>query len=333
VSLQILLFCNVGQKPFGNNLLPPVRAFERRGVCRVVEPRAYGSFASTGGARPAPIPSAAVVDGLDGFVPDLVVCLGGGLCLADQDRARLPARAVLVGIALSDPLGLDTSLEIAPDFDLFYTQDPQTIDHYRRAGVEVRRCDLAVDPALSHPVDVEADTDLVFVGRWTPYRDEIVRRLLSVCSVRVHAYAREADRWAAQVGPPLDDPAALNEGLCRGRVGLELAYLDVGPAGFRGTCRITPRAFFAAACGIPTLIESFPLLTEFFDLGSEVATFAGLDDVADAATALLADDEARLAMGRRARARVIRDHTWDLRATMIAADAGIARGDARDPRS
>jgi hypothetical protein len=116
---RVLVFGNIGQRPFNNNLLPPARAFERVGVVRVVEPRHLDGFVATGGARPAEIPDRAVGATLEEFAPDLVICLGGGLFLSPRSRRRLPDRAAVVGIALSDPLGLDASLAIAPHFDVF----------------------------------------------------------------------------------------------------------------------------------------------------------------------------------------------------------------------
>ena len=48
---------------------------------------------------------------------------------------------------------------------------------------------------------------------------------------------------------------------------------------YRGTFRLTPRALFAASCGVPTLVESFPRLAETFEPGLEIATFPTKDEV------------------------------------------------------
>jgi spore maturation protein CgeB len=316
---RVLLFSNVSQKPFTNNLLPAVHGFQQLADVRVVEPIAYKGFVSTGGARPARVPDAAVADGLDGFAPDVVVCLGGGLYVEEATDA------VTVGIALSDPLGLAASLEIAPRFDLFYTQDPGSVAEYRARGVEVRRCDLAVDPALL-PVapETKPDHDILYYGKWTPYRNEILSELARRFDVKVHTYTNEK-RWSVAVDPPLEDSVALASALSRARIALELAYLDEAPEPYRGTFRITYRPFFAGACGVPSLIESFDLLPEFFSPGREIATFAAPGEAALQAERLLADDAARKRMGESARARVLHDHTWAARAAAILSDASAAR--------
>src|SRR5262245_32932282 len=142
--VRVLVLGNISQRPFNNNLGPAVRAFERAGVVRLVEPQHLPGFVPTGGARPAEIPDGEVAETIEEFAPDVTVCLGGGLFLSSRSRRRLTAHAAVIGIALSDPLGLDASLAIAPHFDLFYTQDPQTLAEYRARGIDARRCDPAV---------------------------------------------------------------------------------------------------------------------------------------------------------------------------------------------
>lgn len=317
---RVLILGNVGQAPYSNNLLPPVRAFERAAEVRLVEPRLMPGFASTGGSAPAEVPHGPVAEAVADFAPDMVVCLAGGTFLAPATRQVLPAAAVMVGIALSDPLGLAASLAIAPEFDLFYTQDPASVPAYEHAGIAVRRCDLAVDLEMFAPAAVEPDCDVVFYGKRTPYREEVLERLAPEVSVRVHGYAWDPG-WRVPTGPQLDTPETLAAGICRARVALELAVMDDAPPPFTGRWRITPRPFIAAACGVPSLIEASPTLSEFFAPGEEIATFGAPDDVAAAALALLGDERRRLEMGRAARRRAAACHTWDQRVAAVLADA------------
>jgi glycosyltransferase involved in cell wall biosynthesis len=94
---------------------------------------------------------------------------------------------------------------------------------------------------------------------------------------------------------------------------------------YRGTFRLTPRALFAASCGVPTLVESFPRLAEMFEPGVEIAFFPTKDDVVSSAAAILGDEPARAAMGRRARQRAIREHTWDKRVEAFVMDVAAWR--------
>ncbi len=103
---------------------------------------------------------------------------------------------------------------------------------------------------------------------------------------------------------------------------LETARLDDAEGKYKDAFRITPRAFFAASCGVPSLIESFPGLDDFFQPGVEIATFDSPETLVARAQELSADEPARAAMGRRARARALREHTWDRRVEAFVLDLG-----------
>jgi hypothetical protein len=319
VSLsRLLLFANVSQPPLCNNLFPPLRAFQRELRTTLVEPVRLETFTPTGGSRPALIPDEAVIANAVP-PPEVVVCLGEGLHFSEKSLRLFAPETCRAGFALSDPLGLDASLEIAPEFDLFYTQDPQTLPAYAACGIAARRCDPATDPELYHPMRAPADCDILYYGKWTPYRDALLGSLSPRFRVRVHAYAGE-NRWKVPTLPPLDTPELLCSALNRTRLALETALLDDGPGQFRGSFRITPRPFFAASCGVPSLVESFPGLEDFFVPGEEIAAFGSIHELRDTAERLLGDETERAAMGRRARQRVLRDHTWDRRVESFLLD-------------
>lgn len=328
--MRTLLFGNVTQPPYQNNLLPAVRALEKSGPTKVVEPRFLEGFVPTGAARPALIPGAAVEEALASFQPDVVVCLAGGLYLARESRRLFPEGTVFAGLALSDPLGLDASLDIAPEFDLYYTQDPQTLPTYAERGIAARRCDPATDPELYRPLGLEAEDDVLFLGKWTPHRDEVVRRLSRLFRVAVHAHSGDS-RWTIPARPPLDSPPELCAGVNRARLMLEFTVLDDAEGRFRGTSRMTNRPQFAAACGVPTLIDPFEHLSDFFRPGVEIEVYRSVEELTEKAAALLADEPRRREMGRRARARVLGEQTWDHRVEMLRRDVTELRARRAGP--
>jgi spore maturation protein CgeB len=270
-------------------------------------------------AEPAEVPETAVQRGLEGFEPELVVCLGGGLFFSESSRRLFPKQTVFAGIALSDPYGLTASLEIAARFDLFYTQDPQTLATYRQRSIGARRCDPATDPELYRPLNLEKSCDILYYGKWTPYRDGLLRRLGERFDLRTHAYGPET-RWSVPVRPPLDSPEEMCRSLNRARLALETAILDDAPEPWRGTWRLTNRPQIAAACGVPSLIEKSERLSEFFEAGSEIETFGTPEELLEKVEALLLDPTRRIEMGRRARERVLRDQTWDARVQALLTD-------------
>lgn len=296
-----------------------MRAFQKACTVKIIEPRLLEGFVSTGGARPAQIPESGVQEALRDFEPDFVACLGGGLFLTRPSRQLFAKRTVFAGFAMSDPLGLEASLEIAPEFDLFYTQDPQTLEIYKSRGIQIRRCDPAIDPELYRPLGLTAESDILFYGKWTPYRDEVLRLLASRFCVRLHAHLGE-QRWSLPVQAPLEVPSALCEALNRTRLALEVTVLDDVQGQFRGRSRLTNRPQFAAACGIPSLIDHFDRLSEFFEPGEEIVSFRSLNEILERTAEILSDDSKRQRMAGRARARVLREQTWDLRVASVLQD-------------
>jgi hypothetical protein len=319
----LLLFGNVSQPPYCNNLFPPVRAFQRAFRTIVIEPQGYADFVPTGGAKPALIPEDAVSEHTDP-PPDVIVCLGGALHFSKRALRSFSRLTALAGFALSDPYGLSASLQIAPEFDLFYTQDPQTLSDYGALDIRAKRCDPATDPELYRPSRPASecavpDCDVLYYGKWTPYRDALVSALAARLRVRVHAYAGER-RWSVPTRAPLDTPERLRAALNGARMTLETARLDDAEGKYKDAFRITPRAFFAASCAVPSLIESFPGLDDFFQPGVEIATFDSSETLVAKAQELAADEPVRAAMGRRARARALREHTWDRRVEAFVLD-------------
>jgi len=277
------------------------------------------------------VPDAAVIENTDP-PPDVVVCLGGALHFSEQSRRHLRNRreTVVAGFALSDPYGLPASLRIAGQFDLFYTQDWQTVTDYAALDIRVRRCDPATDPELYRPLRLEPDCDVLYYGKWTPYRDDLVAALAARHRVHVHAYGNET-RWSVPVLKQLDTPESLCAAINRSRLVLETALMDDAEGKYRGALHITPRVFFAASCGVACAIEPFPTLSEFFAPREEIAAFASKEDLLEQVGRLLADEAARANMGRRARQRALRDHTWDKRVESFLLDVREFRQQPRRP--
>lgn len=310
--MRLSVICNVDQPPMNNVLVGLVGALAGLAEIRLVQPLRFKGFISTGAAAPARIPDTAVEDAAT-HSPQAVVCIGGGLFLDERQRAAFPAGTVFVGMALSDPQALKASLQVAREFDLFFTQDPGVLAAYRVHGLAVDRLDLAVDPGGYAPLPIDKDCDVVFVGKWTTYRDRVVSALSQVCDVRVFTHADE-QRWSVPSAGPLNEPEELRKEFCRSRIALEVARVE-GVDGDPSTPvrRITPRVFMAAACGTPSVVEDFPSLSEYFVPGIEIQVCEGVDGYVEQTTDLLSASERLMEMASQARRRVLRDHTWTRR--------------------
>jgi hypothetical protein len=316
----IVLIGNVSQEPYCNNLLPVVAAFERVAEVQVLEPWKIPGFESTGGARPAPVPARALAALPGDLTPQIVVCLAGGLFIEQESRVTLPDGCLTIGLALSDPLGLEASLDIAPSFDLFYTQDPHALPFFTESGLNVGLCLPAVDPSVGCGIRGEPVCDVIFVGKWTEYRNRLVSNLANHCSIRVHTEAGET-RWSVPAHPPLNTPHELAGAFARARLALEVARVEQEGNPLHGSHRITNRPQFAAVCGTPSLIEDYDELGRTFQPGREIATYSDERDLVETALELLGNDRRRTRMGRSAKRRVTRGHSWDRRVRMLLKDA------------
>jgi spore maturation protein CgeB len=87
---------------------------------------------------------------------------------------------------------------------------------------------------------------------------------------------------------------------------------------------ITCRPFEVAACGGFCLSEGRRDLARFFTEGEEVVSFAGAEDLRAKVLYYLAHPDERLELARRARERVLREHTYEHRVRQVLDTLGIA---------
>ena len=87
---------------------------------------------------------------------------------------------------------------------------------------------------------------------------------------------------------------------------------------------VTCRPFEVAACGGFCLSEPKKDLALFFTPGEEIVTFDGALDLREKAAYYLAHEDERRRIAERARARVLREHTYEHRARQVASTLGMA---------
>ncbi|HUW84237.1 MAG TPA: glycosyltransferase [Phycisphaerae bacterium] len=239
--------------------------------------------------------------------PDVIVCNAGGHGIRPETRARL-GKAVLVGIALSDPDVFDYQTRyIAPHFDLFYTNCPDRIGDYASIGVEARLLPFAVDPAYYRPLGLERDLDVVLVGHARPDRKVFVAPLQR--HFRVGLFGRG---WGGGCGEATgrEHVRAIN----RGKLYLSLTRTL---AQFHNT---KGGVFEASACRTPVVTEHLAQTARYFEFGREIIGFDGADDLPQVIAAYLNDGSRREAVAEAAYRRVLREHTWQKRWEQVLDD-------------
>lgn len=260
------------------------------------------------------------------FSPGLVLAIKGdellpGTVAAIRSRFRVP----VADWWIDDPGLLGVSAGLSPAYDLFFTNDPDSVAAHAAAGCRFARfLTFACCPAVHHAVGLagaEAEkyaSDIAFVGRLTPYRVKVLEALKDFklriwTSPVVQEYLPER-KLAVQKGIPADSPL---RPLISGREawGEELAKVYsaakiVLNIHAHGRSDPNMRVFEATACGAFLLTEERRVLKDFFSPGRELACFRDPAELRTLARYYLDNDEERAAIAGRGRDRAYREHTY-----------------------
>lgn len=175
----------------------------------------------------------------------------------------------------------------------------------------------SVDPKVYFPEECTTKWDLGYMGTYSedrqPSLDQLLiepaRRSPKLKTVVAGPMYPQEVSWPTNVEriehlPPASHRRFYNSQ----RFTLNLTRADMRNAGYSPSVRI----FEAAACGTPIISDYWPGLETFFDLEKEILTASRAQDVLTYLNDMSQDD--RLAMGQRARLRVLASHTSEQRA-------------------
>ncbi|MDQ3703511.1 MAG: glycosyltransferase [Chloroflexota bacterium] len=201
------------------------------------------------------------------------------------------------------------------------------VDGYRALGA---RCVVpvynAVDPEAYHPVAPSDDyaCDLFFMGNRMPDREARFQHFFLGAAERVPKarFLLGGAGWESLALPPSvrsigHCPTPLHPQLnCSARLVLNLNRDAMAATGFSPPTRV----FEATACGACVVTDAWEGVAQFFTPGAEILVAQGPEDLAG----YIADISpgTAQAIGRRARQRVLRDHTYASRAAVFERAAG-----------
>jgi spore maturation protein CgeB len=226
-------------------------------------------------------------------------------------------------------------------FDLYlsFTGGPTlSVLESRWGAKRARALYCSVDPASYFPEPRAARWDLGYLGTYSADRQPALERLLLEPARRAPGrrfivagpqYPRDV-AWPSNVErtqhlSPADHRAFYNAQ----RFTLNVTRADMAAAGWSPSVRL----FEAAACGTPIVSDPWPGLASIFRPGEEIVVAERTADVERALGDL--GEEARRAIGRRARERVLAEHTAAHRAEALERlleELGSARADP-EPRN
>ena len=218
-------------------------------------------------------------------------------------------------------LGADPS-----EYDLVIGNSEGALDRLRALGA--RRAEAihwAADPKLFHPHDVEKEMDVFFYGHSDKFRREWMRELLGEPSRRLEdvdfaiggydfrgdvGLARSIGRVSFNVFPRTISSARINLNATR-RVHAE-TYASS-----------TARLFELAACGAAIVSNPIAGIERWFEPDHDLRIVSGAGEAVDAYRELLGDPAQAEELGRRARERVLDEHTYAHRARRLLELVGL----------
>lgn len=257
----------------------------------------------------------------------VLVIKGEQLTPARVASLRRKAPVPWVSWWIDDPGSLYLSRTLSCAYDLFLTNDPTCVEIHRRAGAKgVDWLTFAHDPETHRQVRLTEhqrrrfSADVVFAGRLTPWREEVLTPLvdlgLALWSEPVIAEIR-ADGAIRRCPLPVGHPLWATR---RGDFvwDAELAALYSAAkicvnAHAHGDYDTNMRVFEATACGTLLITEDRPLVHEMFRVGgrdAEVVVYDGPADLAQKVGYYLGNDAERQAIAARGQARCRRQHTY-----------------------
>lgn len=227
----------------------------------------------------------------------------------------LPKYADERGFKFNYYVGADLS-----EYDAFFVNSKGVIDDLKEAGARnVRPLYYAADPDLFAPVDVKKTTDVSFFGYGSELREEWMTKMISEPSKKLKDVNFSVgggkfgiDMCCANMVGDISY-SAFREFCCSSKINLNItrwSHTNIFASA-------TARPFELAAYGACIVSQPYNGIEEWFDVGKELIVVNSEEEAIETYNWLLSDEDERIKIGERARARILKEHTYRHRAETI----------------
>jgi spore maturation protein CgeB len=250
-----------------------------------------------------------------------------GIPTALRERFDVPVAFYDGDVPMSLPEfgGMDTGFNYyhgadPSEYDLVFSNSEGGIPRLLELGA--RRAEpifWAADPELFAPLQVEKEHDVFFYGYGDKFRREWMGELVGEPSRRLPdvSFALGGRDFRGDVGSARvvgDVPFnVFPHAISSARVNLNLTRSAHATVPMSSTCR----PFELAACGAAIVSNPHEGIERWFEPGSELLVVSNADEAVAAYEQLLDDPAQAQEMGRRARERVLDEHTYAHRARQV----------------
>ena len=274
--------------------------------------------------------------------PDAVVVFGipishlRGIPAALRQSHSVPVAYYDGDVPMSLPEfgGMDTGFNIYPasdpgEYDLLISNSAGGAERLRELGARrVETLYWGADPDFFRPVEREKTLDVFFYGYGDKFRKEWMDALVTQASTRLPdaRFGVGGGDFRASLGAaqklgwiPFNQFAGA---ISESRINLNITRRPHATVAGSSTARL----FELAACGAAIVSNPHEGIERWFDPGEELVVVSTTEEAVTAYSELLADPAAREAMGERARARVLDEHTYLHRAERLLELLGLRSG-------
>ena len=261
-----------------------------------------------------------------------------GIPTALRERFGVPVVYYDADVPLSLPEfgGADTGFNIyhgadPGEYDLVLSNSEGGLPRLRELGA--RRAEAlfwGADPELFAPLDVEKEHDVFFYGYGDKFRKDWVERMIGEPSRRLDEvdFAVGGADFRADLGRarmlryfPVN---LLPRAISASRVNVNVARKPHASVFASSTSRL----FELASTGAAIVTNPYEGIERWFEPGRELLVVRDADEAVAAYRELLADPAAADELGRRARERVLEEHTFAHRARRLLELIGLREGAA-----
>jgi glycosyltransferase involved in cell wall biosynthesis len=208
----------------------------------------------------------------------------------------------------------DTDLSV---FDAFFTNSKGVIPDLKEMGAKnVHPLYYAADPELFKPLNIDKNIDFSFFGYGSAYREEWMKKMItepsSVLLNRIFSVGGKGfgiDLGRAKMVGDLSY-SVFRRFCCRSKICLNITRQSHASV----YASATARPFELAAFGACIVSNPYLGIEEWFEPGKEIMIAKNETEVVPIYQQLLDSDNEREKMGSRARARFLKDHTYQKRA-------------------
>ena len=248
--------------------------------------------------------------------------LSGGIVSPNTIRQISAMGVPMVNLSLNDKeafvgkvkngLGMGTR-DICRYFDLCWTSTEDALEKYCVEGALPFYLPEGANPEIHKPYDVEKTIDVSFVGQCYGNRPEIMQKLaMQGIQVEAYGYGWPNGPLSTQEMVKMYSKSKINLGFG-------------GIAGHKNTYCLKGRDFEIPMSGGLYLTEYHPELERFFDVGKEIMTYTGFEDLVAKISYLLSNPEESDVIRQKGLQRCRNEHSWAKRFEKLFDLMGLIR--------